>query len=50
MASDLRVTVNKGSAWAQAATFEPVEARLEKALKDFYTLLISVLPEKRDVT
>ncbi len=50
MASDLRITVNMGSAGAQAATFEPVEARFEKSLKDFYTALISGLPEKRDVT
>ena len=50
MASDRRVTVNKGSAWAQAARFEPYEAKFEKTLKYFYTGLISVLPEKGDVT
>ena len=50
MASDLGVTVNKGSGWAQAATFEPGEDRFEKTLNDFYTALISILPEKGDVT
>ena len=42
MATDLRVTVDKGSAAAQAARFEPFEARFEKALKAFYTALIGV--------
>ena len=48
MARDLRVTVDKGSASAQAARFEPFEARFEKTLKAFYTALISILSEEGD--